>query len=508
MAQLRLFLSALFLCFGLILHGQTSHAQVLSCPQYQFESSEFSFKSFNPRAENILNIDFPGNSHPLYRGAYESNPQFSFEKALSGLFMEKNWHIGSPMFFGITQVLNGSWTLDHTFFPSGNLPYKMRDYFEARDILDDIEFLLACQRGKAYSQVEAEIFASDLMNKTFSRMSRGQIEARYFNIMDPDYYKQRVQKLGFGNNATDLIISSAYDLVAALYGSKILVLEDKRKRALDLSFFNFKKNNLFFHHWVDNGEMNAPGYIVADELIGYQQRKVDRLRVNWAQSATGNPIDFAAYRIRSGSELAVLILDASDKNCITQGSDNRYYPCNAYWKDLMTSPVPYPTPQMPAGKIPLMGIIVQCDDGKACPIYDKINKWYGKWSQRSLEANWIQRIQSLTVNGKKLIYKPALQFPNGTPKIDVVSATYVSDAEKAAGIQNNATAAAAEFLNGKQEAEYKISTRYLKLQNWRTPRTFEIQWKCLNLDQKVRSLKVNQPAENKKIHISCLSDSP
>ena len=245
----------------------SSLASAASCPQYVPSPGVASLSNLNPPAHQYGGISYPSQQQTLFRGAMEGNATFSLEKVLQGIFKERSWYIGSPLFFGITQVLTGQWDLNHTFFPSGGLPLQMRDYFRARKILSDIETLLRCQ--DSYSAAEANDLAADLSNKVFQRMDGRKIEQTFFDMSDPGYYTDSTQSLGFGNNAVDFIISTTYDQIATLYGAKILVYRDSQNRSFDLTFYNRQKNNYFVDAWVDKGEINTPGYITSDDILGY-----------------------------------------------------------------------------------------------------------------------------------------------------------------------------------------------------------------------------------------------
>lgn len=380
------------------------------CPSIQ--SDEYTLRGFNPAVHELSpGISLPGNFNQrvLYRGIYHSNRQFDFSKVLAGLFGENGWYIGSPMFWGITQVLTGDKSLDHDFLPSGNLPLKMREYFEIRQILKPIEELLNCKAPQHYKIQEAEALAAVLMNKVFFHFSKN-IEKTYLNIADPNYYERSYQQLGLANNAVDFIIASNYDQVASLYGNKILVLKDKRTRGVDLGYWNYVHNQAFFSWWVDNGEIDIPGYVTSEEVLGFQQRKKDRDPSKaWGKDLPNSPIDFAVYGIEMGGEKLALLLDGQDQLCIAQGSDQKYYPCKDYWSDknILKAPVPFPEvlEQKKQSRMPLIGVITTCQEA-VCPAADKVIAWYNKNSERSAGEEMIKKIEALSINGKKLrLYK-------------------------------------------------------------------------------------------------------
>lgn len=497
-----------------------------ACPKYEFSKKEFSFESFNPTPDVVDGVRFPGTSRTLYRGIYEINPQFDVFSSLQAMFREKNWHVGSPIFYGITQVLTGVWNLEHTLFPTGGLPLKMRQYFEVRKILPDVEQILNCAKENPLDIRTAQVFAADLMNKVFFRMTSSEIQARYFNIKHPNYYEQTFQQFGFGNNASDLMISTSYDLIAALYGNKILVLQDIRRRALDLSFFNYTKNGIYFDYWVDNGEINSPGYITAEEVLGFQKRYEDRQRTNWAARVSTNAIDMAYYRMDYKDTSLVLVLDGEKKLCIMKANDSRYYDCNLYQLNLKEKPVPYPEVKntSQASKAALMGIITNCaPDSTNCPSLSEIQKWYGKDSPRRMSRALAARIESVSVNGKKLHWQsvvsdnrqedpiPAdIESPVANDvhrKIQVVSASFINSAEERANLNvGNATSFASEYLDGKTSPViYTVSHRFIRLDTIDVSRGFILRWTCEGSDQ-IHSKKILPPAEGQHLEVTCPSD--
>lgn len=497
-----------------------------ACPKYEFSKKEYSFDSMNPAPDVVDGVRFPGTSRVLYRGIYEVNPQYDVFSALQAMFRQKNWYVGSPIFYGITQVLTGAWNLDHTLFPTGNLPLKMRQYLEARKILADVEKVLACTKENPMDLGTAQLFAADLMNKTFFRMTPAEVQAQYFNIKHPLYYEQSSQQLGFGNNAADLIISTSYDLIAALYGNKILVLQDTRKRALDLSYYNYVKNSIFYDSWVDNGEVNSPGYITAEEVLGFQKRYEDRQRTNWAAHVSTNAIDMAYYRMEYKDTSLVLVLDGEKKLCIMKSGDGRYYECNPYQAKLKEKPVPYAEVKNTSNesKASLMGIITNCAPGsQGCPSLAEIQKWYGKDSSRRMSRAFAAKIEAITANGKKLYWQSVVndnrqEDPTPTDieipptrashrKIQVVSASFVNALEELAGLyKGNATSAAADFLDGKTSpVSYTVSHRFIRLPTIDVARGFSLEWTCEG-SPKVYTKKIPAPAEGKRFDVTCDDD--
>ncbi|MEN0060123.1 MAG: hypothetical protein AAGB31_14890, partial [Bdellovibrio sp.] len=154
----------------------------LKCEAYKYEDSEYSLSPLNPQAQVVGGIELPANKQVLYRGTYESNPQFGLDTALRGLFYEDYWYLGSPLFWGITEILKKNWSMDRAFLPSGGLPFKISDYLESRNILKDAQTLLDCSPKNGFSPEMAGRLAADLMNKSFKRTQKDRLQNDFFNI--------------------------------------------------------------------------------------------------------------------------------------------------------------------------------------------------------------------------------------------------------------------------------------------------------------------------------------
>lgn len=507
-----LFLSLATLAMGSLV--QASDADIKKeiqdlCPAYSF-AREASLSIFNPPAKVENGVALPGTKQTLFRGVYEANPQFDYRSVILGLFGQDNWVLGSPMHWGITEVLTGARGHHNSFLPSGGLPLTMGDYFDARSIKDDIDLLISCKRSKPYSKAQANFLAKDLMNKSFAHMKRADLEKTYFNIKDSDYYSSSLGQYGFGNNAVDFVISSYNDQIASLYGNKILIFKDKKNRSVDLGYWNLVNNGLSWTDWVDNGEINTPGYITASDLIGYQQRQNDRSPLGWGGSEANNPIIFGLYKMNYKGVDVVAVVSGANELCMVQDEQTQKISfCKNNWSGkIMTELVPAPVSRGSGYKnrAPLLGVIVKCNT--SCSVPDGFFEWYGNTQPADISLE--SEISQLKVNGKSLKYikasvvaPPADSLP-GT--IKVVSATYVTDIEKAAGTKDNVTAPAAAFCDGKQSVLYKVSSRFLGLTDPTKSRSFVMSYTCSNKPKQILQKKINAPAEFKTFAIDCNED--
>lgn len=499
---------ALFTGLGLFVSLASQAASPLdslNCKGFsQEKSAEFSLSKFNPPSKTLGGVSFPGHGKTLFRGAYEANPQFDLEKVIRALFREDDWFMGSPMFWGTTQVLMKRKGMNDPFLPSGGLPLRMKDYFEVRKIFREVSALLSCAPQDGYSEITASYLAADLMNKVFSRMSSDRLQNTYFNMANPEYYDDAFEQKGFGNNAVDFVIASTYDQIAALYGKKVLVLADKRRRGLDLGFWNYAHIGRFWDGWVDQGEINIPGYIKADEVLGLQIRVADRARTNWGRALPNVGIEYAIYPHEQEGRQFVLLLDGDKELCHLKGWDNRFYSCLPNWHGLMEDVTPYPTIGSMDAKyrVPLIGVFMLCDsdqDGD-CKVPQSLWDWYGvDWKTRPIPSE-VQKITStMKVNGKQVVYHAA---PVSRSGIQVISATYAPVGKATAVSDADVTGKSRSFLNGKSKETYKVSSRFLGVQ-LKEPREFVLKWVCDGQTKKVFNLKIDAPAEGQSRDVVC-----
>jgi hypothetical protein len=497
----------------------------IACPAYVFQAQPTSFDAINPASEVIAipgghSIPFPANAHSvLYRGITAANGQFDAVKASRAMLGDPDIFFGSPMFWAITQVLTGQKALNDRLFTVGTLQLPIRQYLEDRQVLPDIQILLDCSNGAAFSQPEADRYAADLMDKYFARQSPGKLVRRYFDIADKSHYSDYSDVRGFGNNAVDFVIASAYDQIAAIYGKRVLVFEDREKRGVDLGHFNYKRNRIFYHHWVDNGEVDLPGYLPASAVLGYQEREVERPPHGspWGQALYANPIVFSLQKVRFEKRDYVLVLDGKGAACETRGKDGRHYFCAAPRAELEKAPVPYAVPvsEKLKHRVPAMGVLAKCGGKKGddCGDPQRLLQWYGLSSAKALPADVRAQLEAIRIGeasgaAVKLFEAPPELASTG---IHVVSATYRPEGSVRAGRagavaaipEGNVTAQARAYCSGKDTVDYLVSKRFIGEPAPGLPMAFEISWTCPEDRSRVIKRKIPAPAEGESLKISC-----
>lgn len=493
-------------------HAQTSSVQQAlqkNCPQYQFQNKEYSLAYFNPAKKTVYNVTLPAHDSTLFRGTTEDNQQFSLESVVLGIFGQRNWHLGSPLFWGLTDVLMGQRNVNAAFLPNGGLPYSMLKYAELRSIDSDLNTLLSCKTS--YTREEANILAQDLLNKSFSRMDPKALQYNFFNMKNPRYYSAEMENAGLGNNAIDFVISSYNDQVAGIYGSKILILHDARHRSLDLGFWNYTYTGQFWDAWVDNGEVNTPGYITADEVLGFQQRKTDRTRGGLTSTEMVNPILYSVNKLTYKGQVFALLLDGKHHPCIIQStSDNKFYFCEDNWSGRISRGIvapPSPKSTSVKDEVPLVGVFSDCQSSK-CISPKEVIRWYGKISSKPFPYDAISRVQKLSVNGNAIqfVKAEASDAPKGEKQggpIEVLSATFANTAAELVSHKGNVTDKAKSYADGKTSVTYKISSKFLGV-TLSEKSMFEMIWRCGQLDP--QKILIAAPAEGNNIALNCESD--
>ncbi|HWU42285.1 MAG TPA: hypothetical protein VN132_02565, partial [Bdellovibrio sp.] len=477
-----------------------------------------SLNDFNPAPAVVLNVPLPGTQKVLFRGIRPENLQFDDVTVIKTL-LGKQFYLPSPMMWGIEMLFTKERTLDGVFIPQGGLPLSMSEYLKSRGLLRDVEILLECHQQTPFSELEISIIGKSLMNRYYANISKSDVDARYLNIKDPQYYNRQVQNLGYGNNAIDLIISSYYDQIASFYGNKILVLKDFKNRSVDLGYFNYTLNGKFWDMWIDNGEVDTPGYLNPRDILGYQQRLKNRDPKNKGIYQTHNPILYGIYKWKIADRDYIVVLSGLNKLCMLQDEHNqRVYFCEDNWeKVLLQGPIPYPFVKnnSDSNKAPILGVLSNCGDKKSCDP-EAVLKAYGAdislhsraklGESKDILAHFseIATKLNMTFTPNAELDKPLVADNSGDVAIQVVEATFypVSKANQKDTYQGNATEKAKAFANGKTKSLYKISWRHLGIPTNKESMAFEISWKCKN-DGEIRTAKVAANAENKVIQISC-----
>lgn len=392
----------------------TSYSLTLNCPEYTAESREYSFQKFNPGREVIENRSYPSNDRVLFRGIYISNNQYNLSKVLSAFFdLDNEWHVGSPIFWAMVNILTGKRSLDEPLFSSGGqLPHSIAKYLRDRNLEKDILSLLKCKGNQFYEQNEAEQLTLQLMNRFFFSEKEDDLSKRYFDMKWEYYYDKSVNQDGYGNNGIEFISSSAYDFIAAIYGPKILVTKDTRNRALDLTFFNFKRNGFYVQTWVDLGEIISPGYLSRDEILGYQERQNDRIRGSaWYTTTPNNPIVYAVYKEQINKKTIALVFSGNKNDlCILQGPDGKFYKCKPYSPSLTTKPIEFP--EVSSTPATLVGVVTEDTIDHDIDTLKKAIDLFGINTSDEVPVQFYKSFSKQKIGNKALYFHPVEKIKN------------------------------------------------------------------------------------------------
>jgi hypothetical protein len=463
------------------------------CDRYTPAKHVGSFRDLNPPAKSADGVNLPATDLTLFRSIAYGNPLFNEAKIMRGILGEEGWIISSAMHWTMSQVLTKHKPLNEAFYAPGGMPYPMTDYLKFRGILDDVNTLLAC-KADGYSQRDADLLAKDLMDKYFNNLDASTTAKRYFDMKDPDYDTEASMRMGVGNNAADLVATSYYDQISAQYGGKTLVLKDTYHRGIDLGYWNKAHNGYFWKYWADNGEIDIPGYVLPEDLIGFQERENDhRSTIAWFGR---NRINFALYKLTFKGRNYVAVVDGESNDCMMQDpASQKVYFCKQNFNANNIQPL-MPTPEASSKQAPLMGIIGACADaaGTQCEIPRELFANYGELTNQQVPSHLIDSMNSAPVNGLKMVF-----LSSADSKKAPQSVVHVDSASFGA---TDVTSAAAGFADGKVSVTYKISHRYLNMAAPNTTDSFKITWTC-TITGKSQSLEIQAPAEGKTFEMKC-----
>ncbi|MBK7962273.1 MAG: hypothetical protein IPK04_14480 [Bdellovibrionales bacterium] len=509
----------------------TTLKQILNkCPGAAWIASTrtFSLKGLNSPSERVHGLSFPMSNGIVFRGIREENPQFDESKVIRAILGDP-FFLPSPMMWGIEMVFKGDRQMNSPFLPMGQLPLSMEEYFRVRGILSEIEGLLRCHGNQNFSSAEITYLAKRLMDLSFIQMTTDEIVSRYLNMWDQNYYSRNLLDYGFGNNGIDMIISSYYDQIASLYGNKILVFKDSRDRSIDLGFFNYKWNGKFWDHWMDNGEVNTPGYLNPSDVTGFQRRAKNRAKGKMPAGEPNNPIIYGIYKWTDADKNTFAILVTGfNKLCLLQAPESqKVFFCEENWTGQLGTPgtpLPRVSDFSNNNKAPILGVFSNCLESATCSI-QKVFDSYGTDGARALpylsnlRDGQLSQLMNMTLSdGRTKIHFTATPNPSSErpavvqgprPRsaqstINVVSATYVPATPGVGGskVRGNVTKTAHEFLKGKTTESYKIFHRFLGFAAPTESMAFEIIWTCGDSKKRNQEL-VNDNAEGKKLQIKC-----
>ncbi|MEN0059595.1 MAG: hypothetical protein AAGB31_12220, partial [Bdellovibrio sp.] len=180
-----------------------------------------------------------------------------------------------------------------------------------------------------------------------------------------------------------------------------LVFQEAKPRSLDLNYWNYMHNGVWYDHNRDIGEFISFGYIPGESLLGYQYRQ--------GGNKSWHSIRFAIYKSPENRDGVLLVVSGVRKNgslstCMDlKASENTFYHCNFTPGDIINS-----RPSLSKEVVQIAGYISLCagDNEGTCvrPSNSELQK-YGKSSLERSDLNRIQEaLKSLRLRGQKAVF--------------------------------------------------------------------------------------------------------
>ena len=299
-----------------------------------------SFFEYSPEKRTIKGVDYPRNGLTQYRGT--TKDQMSLKKALNAMFGDKSAYLES---FFFTKVKNSLMNKTTSF------SYKLTSFIE-----DQIEIIIN-NNGAPLDRLSATNEAKKLVDQHFNyRNSRYQnwSENTYINFRHSDYIDW----------PREAVYSSIVSPAAATYGDRVVVINEKEPRSIDMNYWNYINHGQWFHATRDAGEFIAPGYIPPTDITGYEIRTRES-NMPW-QKRWWN-INYAFYLEYVNGEPIVLVFDGKSKSCALKNKNNEYVFCKFKPSDKFADG---PRPATSEG-LPIIGVITNDKNINISEIYNR-----------------------------------------------------------------------------------------------------------------------------------------
>lgn len=301
-----------------------------------------SFYSYSPKTKKINGTTFPRNGLTLYRGT--GDPQFSTAKAIKALLGDKNAYLESFFFTTIKMALQKK-----TF----NGPVTLSSYLNKQ-----IDLLIKKNKDQALSETQAVQETKALVDESF----------RYWNSVNKvvpvyiDYQSSQWQDWPL-----EVVFSTIVSPAAATYGDKLVVINESTPRSLDLNYWNYIHNGLWYVHTRDADEFIAPGYLPPNDITGYQVRT--------GKDKGWHFIKYALYKMKINGKPYILIFSGQKKNqqastCMSYSSYlQKYVHCDYKAFDIALTP-----PQLTNEVVQLVGLLSLCPQKGSCQKVDQLKQ--------------------------------------------------------------------------------------------------------------------------------------
>jgi hypothetical protein len=331
-------------------------------------SFAFDFFRYGPSPRTINGVSYPRNQMTLYRGTTDG--QMDLNKAVRAMFRDSTANVESFFFSTIKHKL-----MNRSFGAEVALNSTLTSLIK-QAISDN---------GGPLSEKAAVQKTIQLVDGTFEYYGDKNNISRYVNYNSPNWIDW----------PKDIVFSSIVSPAAATYGDKVIIINEKKPRAIDLNFWNLVHNGKDRDHDRDIGEFSTPGYVLFSDIEGYQVRTGIR-----------GSIIYSLHRVEIRGETYVLVFDGTwNKNtlskCIVRTDEWNIVHCN-YPGGLALSP-----PPATDKAVAILGVVALCDSKTTCDVPQEIYQHLPTISSKKLASSTQQQIENIDLKGMKTFFVPA-----------------------------------------------------------------------------------------------------
>jgi len=377
-----------------------------------------SFAKYTPAPKVIDGIQYP--THPtLYRGT--SKKRINLQNAIRGMFGKSDEYMMSTLFKNIRKALMKKRSPESIYAKIHSDAY----YVEAGDnkIIAMIDNIRGQQpKGRIYDIKTATKITKDIIDQYWANRTADQDLGNYidyksmlapkiFGYPRPPYSNYR------GHGKIDwpskVLFSTTRPDIASQYGNTVVLFKEKKQRSLDLGFWNYTHNGIWFKSAADAGEFVVPGYISANEIVGYELR--ERSETVTKRPKDGgfgfrlqhiyNAIGFGFYKSIIAGKTYILVFPGKDQDnglhhsCIKKVNEITYTFCIT---DGAHNSRAVKAPRSSYKRAPLLGVVALCEKGKPCQIPRQLYATLKPWRAR-YEYPLPKKFRKLFKPGKEVI---------------------------------------------------------------------------------------------------------
>jgi len=264
-----------------------------NCTGYKF-MKDYKFSKYTPKEKSFSKVTLPHDKNYLFRST-SKNSQFPIAKMVRAMLGDQSAFVGNK----------GVW--------------KMSDY------------LLKKSNSTQYIHeklVKKVTKFRDCLNETkLTAYEAYRISIQFYN----NYWKwaedngKIPRNLNYdiaGNGPGQIIFSTAYPTAADCYGSTQVMISDKRDRAIDLGFYNYKLHRGWHNaskQYPDNAEHITPAAYYPDEIQAYYQKTGSD---SWLQWNVEREVVYALFKVETKDERLIAIVNGNNIDCIIPHENN------------------------------------------------------------------------------------------------------------------------------------------------------------------------------------------